>query len=161
MIPLVSGAEPKLRDAVRPLRPQILATDDVGIALKQLQETGVDYLVVADAAGSPIGLITHADFDHLSWNPEDSPPAPCADLIETPIQSLHPEDSFDGAVSMLQASGVRPLLVRDEGEPIGVLEPTTVFQWCAQHRPKVLEELAERASRREIPGWKRGLPTEP
>ncbi|MCH8560163.1 hypothetical protein [Nesterenkonia sp. DZ6] len=94
-------------------------------------------------------------------SPEVSSSTRCVDLIEIPVPSLHPEDSFDVDVSTLQVHGVRPLLVRDEGELIGVLEPTTVFPWCAQHRPAVLEELAALASRGDMPDWNLGLSGEP
>ena len=159
-VPLVLGAEQKLGSVLRPLGPEIFASEDVAMARQRLRQAGVDHLVITDAAGSSVGFLTRADLEPLFRGPEDASSTPCADLIANAAPSLYPDDSFDSAVTVLRAHGIRPLLVRDEGALIGVLEPTTVFQWCAQHRPTVLDELASLASRRGPSGWSLDSPAQ-
>ncbi|MGJ9372589.1 CBS domain-containing protein [Nesterenkonia sp. CF4.4] len=142
--PRILSAEQNLGSVLAALGPEVFASEDIAMARQRLRQGGVEHLVVTDAAGRSVGFLTRADLDLLDRIPGVSSSTPCADLIATSVPSLHPEDSFDAAIATLQIHGVRPLLVCEDEELIGVLEPTTVIQWCAQHRPNALEELVAR-----------------
>lgn len=161
MIPPVSSSDQTLRNAVRCQVPEVLTTDKIDVAHSQLQRTDVDYLLVTDAQGTPAGLITRAELDQLQENPESWSSTLCGDLVEARLPYLDPADCFDAALAVLKDHGVRPLLVLSGGKFIGVLEPTVVFQWCAQYRPSVLEELATLAARRKPPDRHTGPSTGP
>lgn len=137
---------PSLRDALVPVNAQILTSDGVETALERLQAAGTDYILVTDPIDGPIGLITREDIEQLQWkHPDYWAAMRCGNAVSPPARFIHPAASFDAAVDMFKDEGVRPLLVVDSGAIVGVLEPTAVFQWCAEYWPAALEELAQLA----------------
>lgn len=150
--PLITVSDPRIRDVLMPLGPLVRAADGVEDALQLLARSGVDYVTVTDDGNAPLGLITRNDVDHLQReNPHHWADMRCGNVIVPPGRYLHPDDSFNAAVDVLRDDGVRPLLILDGTEMVGVLAPSAVFQWCAEHRPSVLEELAYLANRTEFP----------
>lgn len=144
----------QIRQTLRPLGSQILATDVIENVLEFLQKTGADYVTVADGDDSPLGVITRRDVERLQQDyPGHWSAMRCGNVIETPTRYLRPEESYDAAVELFRDHGVRPLLELEGATGLGVLEPTAVFQWCAAHPSAVLEELAYLASGAELPDW--------
>lgn len=144
--PLITVSDPRVRDVLMPLGPLVRAADGVEAALQLLAEADVDYVTVTDDGHGPLGLITGNDIDQLQReNPHHWADMRCGNVIVPPARYLHPDDSFNAAVEALRNDGVRPQLVLDAGEMVGVLAPSAVFQWCAAHRPAALEELAQLA----------------
>lgn len=150
--PLITVSDPRIRDALMPLGPLIRAADGVEAALHLLTEADVDYVTVTDDGGAPLGLVTRGDIDQLQReNPHHWADMRCGNVTVPPGRYLHPDDSFNAAVETLKDDGVRPLLILKGTEMVGVLAPSAVFQWCAEHRPAALEELAQLAGPAEPP----------
>lgn len=140
----------KIRELLGAFGPTLAKAQPLSHAEKLLTELKRDYLTVTDRSGRAVGFITVADVSQAKLDdPTDWSTAPCSAAAETASQRLGPEDHMDAAVQALTLHGVRPLLVYEKDKPVGVLEPTAVFQWCAEHRPEALDELAYIASAEE------------
>ena len=133
----------KIGELMSALGPTLVKAQPISHAEKLMAEQNRDFLTVTDRSGRAVGFITQADVSQaqLGHLPDWST-APCSAVVEIVSQRLGTEDHIESAVQMLTYHGVRPLLVYENGRPVGVLEPTSVFQWCAEHRPEALDELA-------------------
>jgi signal-transduction protein with cAMP-binding, CBS, and nucleotidyltransferase domain len=146
-----SGSSP-VGDFLLPLYGRVLASEGVDTALQHMEAAGVECLVITDPEDGPLGLITRDDIEQLQWKHPDLWSAMrCGNVVVAPSRFIHAHETFAAAAEILKSEGVRPLLVLESGNILGVLEPTAVFQWCAEHQPTFLEELAELAREAEAP----------
>lgn len=133
----------RLSDAVVPLRGHILASESIDNALKQLTTSGGEYLAITDPEEGLRGIMSRSDIEQLQRKyPDYWSMMRCGNVVVASERILNVEDTFDAAVDMLKEEGLRPLLVLQGNTICGVLEPTSVLQWCAEHRPEALQELA-------------------
>ncbi|NDK32197.1 CBS domain-containing protein [Nesterenkonia haasae] len=132
-----------LRESVVPVQGHIVASESMESALKHLDAAGVDYLVLTDPVEGPRGVVSRSDIEQLQRKyPDYWSDMRCGNAIVASDRFLTANDSFDEAVGIMQQEGTRPLLVLEEDTVYGVLEPTAVLRWCAEHRPEALQELA-------------------
>ena len=137
-----------VRTALVPVSVQIRASEGVEAALSQLQNPGVPYVAVTEHDDTPVGVLTAEDIEQLRHKyPDYWSAMRCGNAIVAPARFLEADEPFDTAVELLRDEGVRPLLVLEGEKMAGVLEPTVVFQWCAEHRPDAVEALAQLARR--------------
>lgn len=112
-------------------------------AWRHLETAGVEYLAITDPEEGPLGIVSRFDVAQLQRKyPDYWSDMRCGNVIVASDRFLNADDSFDAAVSMLKDEGLRPLLILEDDSICGVLEPTAVLQWCAEHRPEALQELA-------------------
>ncbi|RJN32952.1 hypothetical protein [Nesterenkonia natronophila] len=140
------SANSTVRDALVPLNGHVLASEGVETALQRMRTAGVEYLVITDPEDGPLSLITREDTEQLqSKHPDLWSAMRCGNVVVAPSRFLQADEGLGAAAEVLKSEGVRPLLVVDGEDIVGALEPTAVFQWCAEHRPAVLDELAQLA----------------
>lgn len=133
-----------------PLKAPVELTQPLATAARLLDGPDLEFVTLMDPSGQPVGFLTQSDLHRVrTRRPNDWETTRCATAIRMPTQYLSPEDPVQEAVEMLRNEGVRPLLVRKDSETEGVLEPSAVFHWCAEHSPEVLDELAFMASAEE------------
>lgn len=140
----------KIRELMTAFGPNVSEAQPLGRAHKLLRDLNRDYLTVIGRDEHPVGFITHADVEQVKQGqPEDWTALRCGSVLEPVNDQLDPDDEVDVALELLICHGVRPLLVREKNTPVGVIEPTVVFQWCAEHRPEVVDKLAHIATQEE------------
>lgn len=133
-------------ELVHPLGPTICHTQALETAARVLEETGTEYVTVINLSDRPIGVITYQEIASLHELPTERWAAKrCAGAVKIkPYLSV--EDSVAAVVELFTQDEVWPLLVFDGGKGVGVLPPSEVFQWAAEHEPAVLDQLADRVS---------------
>lgn len=103
--------------------------------------------MVLNLSSRPVGLITEADIDHLAQQePATWERKRCACLMRSSPVHLQLGDSLEDIIACYQSGHMRPLLVFDATEAVGIVYPSTVFQWCASHYPAGLEALSQRTA---------------
>lgn len=139
-----------ITELIRPIETTVTASDPLTYAAKHLSRH--DYVTVVHSAQdrTPRGIITRGDLaEQKLAHPQSWPLKECGSVLRGANRILSPEAEVEDVVEVLTTSGVRPLLVGANGKPAGVLEPTSIFQWCAEHSPAALEKLAYLVSAEE------------
>ncbi|GAA1139655.1 CBS domain-containing protein [Nesterenkonia lutea] len=135
-----------IRDLLRPVGHSVCETQSVDAAFRSLNITQADEVVVRDLFDRPLGFVTREDIERFKdARPRDWARKCCAQLVDRMPSLLNPEDPLESAVEYYRDYGIRPLVISSQSEAVGVLHPTDVFQWCAQHDANLVEELAHRA----------------
>ena len=134
-----------VREMTSPIGPRVLPSQMLEHAAHEIAVWS-EPVVVMDASGKPLGIITEADLDTAASNAaENWRTIPCGQLTESSELFLSADDPLESVLQNYQQGQIRPLVVLNGHEPVGVLHPTTVFQWCAEHYPAVLSTLSDRA----------------
>ncbi|GAA1168225.1 CBS domain-containing protein [Nesterenkonia sandarakina] len=121
-------------------------TQSVEAAHQALARTQSEMVLVRDLHDRPIGVLTREDLKTIkATHPDAWGHKRCASTVTHMPALLGPDDPIQECVTYYQAHGVRPVVVFAGEEPVGVLHPTEVFQWCAQRDGAMVEELADRA----------------
>lgn len=134
-----------VRELMSPIGPTVLQSQMLEHAAHEIAVWG-EPVVVMDASDKPLGIITEADLDTAASNAaEDWRTIPCGQLTESSELFLSADDPLESVLQNYQQGRIRPFIVLNGREPSGVLHPTSVFQWCAEHYPAVLSTLSDRA----------------
>lgn len=134
-----------VRELLHPIGLSLCETLPLSNAERLLSRTGTDYVVIRNLSDQPIGVITERDITKLKLaRPENSASLRCACAVQQQ-PTLRADAGLNEAIELFLHEQIRPLLVFNSHEVIGVLRPTEVFQWCAEHRPDALDELATHA----------------
>ncbi|MBE1514428.1 CBS domain-containing protein [Nesterenkonia halotolerans] len=121
-------------------------TQSVGAAQQALARNQSELVIIRDLHDRPIGVLTSENIDAFTAaHPQDWWHRRCAQAVVQMPETLGPEDSPGACAQYYREHGVRPVVIFDQDDPLGLLHPTEVFQWCAQHDDSVVEELAARA----------------
>ncbi|GFZ99862.1 CBS domain-containing protein [Nesterenkonia alkaliphila] len=132
----------KLRELIHPVGHRISHTHGLESAARMLSETGADYIVITNMSDRAVGVVTDRDLDNLKESdPERWSFRRCASAVKTQPR-LTVDDTVEDVLKVFDQQEVRPLLVHEGREVAGILRPTEVFQWCAEHRPSALDHLA-------------------
>lgn len=131
----------RVRDLVSPIGPTLWGTQSLEEAAQRLSASG-GAVVVLNLSSRPVGLITESDLDLIAkQEPETWKRKRCACLMRSSPVHLQMGDSLEDIITCYQPGQIRPLLVFDATEAVGIVYPNTVFQWCASHYPAALEAL--------------------
>lgn len=139
----------KVPELLQPLGLMVCHTQGLGRAAQLLRETGADHVVITSMSEQPLGLITERDIDRFrQLHPTKWSAKRCACAVKERPR-VYVEDSIDRIVEIFRQHEIRPLLVYDGHTLLGVLRPTEVFQWCAEHGHHALDGLAAQVRREE------------
>jgi hypothetical protein len=142
----VAPVEATVRDLMSPLGRTVSEVDTLGHAADLVQAQG-GVVALVDETGHAIGTITHTDLQATAaQDPEHWQTRPCQDLPTLQQGRVRPEHPIEGVVWHYRQDQIRPALVFNGPEAVGLLHPTAVFQWCAQHLPTALPALSQRAA---------------
>ena len=142
-----------VRQLLHPLGRSLCETLPLDSAEQMLRESGSGYVVITNMSDQPLGVITDRDVREVQLaRPKKRASPRCASAVQV-HPALHAGVVIDEVIELFSHQEIRPLLVTEDHEVIGVLRPTEVFQWAAEHRPEALELLALYARHREsLPG---------
>lgn len=139
----------QVRELIQPLGLTVCQTQGLGLAAERLSETGVDHVVITTMSEQPLGLLTERDIEKFKQlHPAKWSSKRCACAVKERPR-VHVNDSLDRVIEILGDDEIRPLLVYDGHALLGVIRPTEVFQWSAEHRPRAFDRLAAQARRQE------------
>lgn len=131
-----------VRDLLSPIRQVLWGTQSLEEAALRLDAEG-EAVVVLNLSARPMGLLTKADVDLLAQRePKTWRRKRCACLMPASLTHLQLSDSLEDVIACCQSGRITPLLVFDGGQAVGIIYPSTVSQWCADHHPQALEALS-------------------
>ncbi|TDS84793.1 CBS domain-containing protein [Nesterenkonia aurantiaca] len=94
--------------------------------------------LVSDLSHRPVGLITEADLAEIAArHPGDWRKKRCACLLTEDLDFLRPEHDIEGVLERYRADDVKPLLVLEGDDPVGIVYPEAVFASCAEQRSPI------------------------
>ncbi len=133
-----------LQDAVHTLKPRVPVTiradDALGLALHKMMEYNVGALLVDDADGRLIGILTERDYlMKVVGLIDDYARLPVRDFMTENPECVRSEDILAIALHKMDIGGYRHLPVVDsEGHPIGIISVRDVIRHvtrlCGSHR---------------------------
>jgi ABC-type transporter Mla MlaB component len=142
----MTPVEATVAELMSPLGRTVCEADTLGHAADLIDAQG-GMVALVNQTGHAIGTIIHTDLQAVAaQDPEHWRTRPCRDLPTRQDSSVRPEHLIRGVVWHYRQDQIRPLLVLNGPEAVGVLHPTAVFQWCAQHLPTALPVLSQRAA---------------
>lgn len=136
-----------VRELSHPIGLSLCETLPLSNAERLLSKTGTDYVVIRNLSDQPIGVITERDITKLTLaRPERWASPRCACAVQQQ-PALRADAGLNDVIELFlhEHEEIRPLLVHESHGVLGVLRPTEVFQWCAEHRPDALDALAVHA----------------
>ena len=147
-----------VRELMSPIGPTVLASHPLGQAAHEISVWG-EPVVVMDVSDKPVGVITEDDLDSVALddaatlvalddtaefdNATDWRKIPCSRLVEVPQQVLYVDDPIERVLAQYEQDQVHPLLVFDGQNAVGIIHPTSVYEWCAEHDPSTLTKLLD------------------
>ena len=141
MLPLSHLHEPALHDRVE----RSLMTDPVaalgprepvtvpdaatlGEAIRLMIDRGVGAVLVTDAGGRLVGILTERDFLTKVAGAADFPARPVAEFMTPDPETVAPTDALGFALGKMDAGGYRHLPVVEAGRPVGVISVRDVLR---------------------------------
>ncbi len=128
-------------DLASPISHTLWMTQSLSEAAARLADDS-EAVVVVNFSSQPIGVITEADLkDIAAREPNSWTWKRCACLVPELRRWVRPDASLTDILAWYQREQVWPLLVFDGQRAGGIIYPSTVFQWCAEHDPEAWESL--------------------
>jgi CBS domain-containing protein len=119
----------RFRRLVRTIPPEATVAE----AAELLEEEGYGCLVVADEADRPVGVLTIGDLARrVLLNGRDPTVTRVAEVMTGDLVCVQPTTSFDAALALMAARGLRRLPVVDGGRLLGLLTLNDVVQALAE-----------------------------
>jgi CBS domain-containing protein len=112
-------------------------------AARLMKSSRHGFVVVIDAEGKPIGIVT--EWDYLSkviGEGKDASDLKLKDLMTTNLVSVNAEEGLDSVAQIMSEKGVRRLLVMQEGKVIGVVTARTVLGRLREYIDRVSSQIA-------------------
>jgi CBS domain-containing protein len=137
----------RARDLVR-RAPIIGRSDDSAVALaRRLSEQAVGSVVIVDADGAPVGIVTDQDLRRKVVAAGRDPAAtPARDIMSAPLVTLPPDAfAFDVLLEMTRR-GIRHVVLVADGRAIGVVSSRDLLTTQATHPVTLVREIARAAS---------------
>src|SRR5690625_3733290 len=147
-----------VREVLSPIGPTVLASHPLGQAAHEISVWG-EPVVVMDVSDQPLGVITEDDLDSVALDDAATLVAlddtaefdntahwrkiPCSRLVEVPQHVLYVDDPIERVLAQYEQDQVHPLLVFDGQNAVGIIHPTSVYEWCAEHDPSTLTKLLD------------------
>jgi CBS domain-containing protein len=134
----------RVRDLVR--RPPVTCpgTASAGEVARLLTRERVGSVVVVDAAGAPLGIVTDRDLRQKILGEARDPATPAAAIMSAPLVTTRPAAfTFDALLEMTRRN-IRHLVVLDEGRLAGVLSARDLLDETAT-QPVLLSRDISRA----------------
>lgn len=123
-----------LNDPVRTLkvRPPVTIPVDakLGLALDRMVEQGVGALLVVDAAGKLVGILSERDYlRKVVGIQADYARQPLRDFMTADPETVGPEDLLALALQKMDVGGYRHLpVVEEDGTPVGIVSVRDVIR---------------------------------
>lgn len=121
-----------LRDTVASLRPRppvcVPPTADLDHAMRVMTAEGVGAVLVTDADGQLVGILTERDFLTKIAGSDVLALLPVAQFMTRDPETVRPIDPLAFAVRQMDAGNYRHLPVVDDGKPVGVISVRDVLR---------------------------------
>ncbi|WP_218221682.1 CBS domain-containing protein [Nesterenkonia sp. Act20] len=135
------AATATVRDLMLPIERAITVTHSLEDAAGLVIGTEAPVLLL-DLSHQPVGLITESALAAMAaQEPERWKRRRCACLVQSPAEFLTPEESIESVLGRYRDGDVKPLLVLEEGQAVGILHQDDVFTWCLEQPVSIFDAL--------------------
>ena len=90
-------------------------------AIKALADANIGALIVLDANGTPMGILSERDIIRRMAAATEVRSAKVGDLMSSPIVTGHPDDDADSVLHTMTAKRFRHLPVVENGQLVGMI----------------------------------------
>ncbi|HVT53298.1 MAG TPA: CBS domain-containing protein, partial [Dongiaceae bacterium] len=114
----------------------IAGTADARAAAAAMRQAKISSLLVADAAGKPVGIVTERDIlNAVAQHGAPGLERPVEALMTAPVRSLPPDAFVFSALARMAQGGFRHLAVTDplDGRLLGIVTAGALLKLRAQH----------------------------
>lgn len=124
---------PQAADLMSPLHPTVPAHHPLREAADHIAQSDEAFTVVVHRR-EVVGILTAEDVltavraDPAGWQGQ-----PCATMMTLPQTRIPAHAAVTEVLRQYREHGVRPLVVEEEGTPLGVLRPHEVRRWGQEH----------------------------
>jgi CBS domain-containing protein len=113
----------------------------VSAALKLLADNNIGAVVVVDAVGAPVGILSERDLIRNAASGPLALDAPVRDLMSSPIVTGSPGDDVEAVLRTMTDRHFRHLPVVDEGKLVGVVSLGDLVKAQLQQMKGTVENL--------------------
>jgi CBS domain-containing protein len=96
-------------------------------ALAAMHERRVGSVLVTDAAGAALGILTRHDLLERVVLPRRALEGPIAEVMSTPVHSLDLQQRAHDAALLMSSEGVRHVPITDQGRVVGIVSERDLF----------------------------------
>ena len=131
-----------VREAMSSPVVTVLENDSVAEAARVMKEHGIGAIIVQGVDSKPVGITTERDLVYRVID-EGRPPGETrvGDVMSSPLLTVEPETSLEGAMAMMNKHNVRRLGVIYKGSLEGVISDKDIIRIM----PTVIEIVRERS----------------
>jgi CBS domain-containing protein len=90
-------------------------------AIKSLADANIGALIVVDAHGGPVGILSERDVIRRMANASEVRSAKVGDLMTSPVVSGTPEDDADAVLRTMTTRRFRHLPIVEDGQLVGMI----------------------------------------
>lgn len=119
-------------------------TSEVRAAVALLAENNIGALIVVDATGTPIGILSERDIIRAFARGGEVLGATVSALMSSPVVSGTSNDDLDGVLRTMTARRFRHLPVVDDGELVGMVTIADLVKAQADNFRGVVDRLETR-----------------
>jgi CBS domain-containing protein len=137
----------RVRDLIR--RPPVSAPAGTSAveAARLLSREGVGSVVVADAAGAPVGIVTDRDLRRkVVAEARDAATTPVREIMSSPLVTLRPGAFAFEAVLEMTRHRIRHVVVVEDGRLVGVVSSRDVLALHTTHPVTLAREIGRATS---------------
>ncbi len=99
----------------------------IGDALRTMHERRIGSMLVVDADGAPLGILTRYDILGRITLPQRPLSTPIAEVMTAPVRTLSVDDTAHDAALLMSRHGMRHVPVTHDGRAVGIVSERDLF----------------------------------
>ncbi len=121
---------------------KVLEDDTVELAASLMASHDLGSIIVVDAVGKPVGIITEHDIvERVAARSLLSNKVKAADVMSSPLVTVSPDVDLNEAAKMMSRHRIRRLIILDDGNMIGLVSSKDIVAIT----PALIEIITEKA----------------
>jgi CBS domain-containing protein len=147
------------RLATLPAREPLACAPETPLAdaLRRMHERRVGSVVVVDAGGRPVGILTRHDILGRVTLPQRPLSTPIADVMSAPVRCLDVAATLQEAALLMARDGIRHVPVTDGGRLVNIVSERDLFALQRQSLKQLGTAIRAAASPGELPALARQI----
>lgn len=131
------------KDIVEPDFLSLPIETDALAASRTMKERKHGFIIVADAAGKPVGIVTEWDFlAKILADGKDAARVPLGEIMSRELVSVDARDGIDRVAQIMTQRGVRRVLVVQDSKVLGVITASTILKRLKEYVDRISTSVA-------------------
>ena len=116
---------------------------DALAAARTMKERRHGFVIVVDAAGQPVGVVTEWDFlAKILADGKDAARVPLGEIMSRELVSVDSRDGIDRVAQIMTQRGVRRVLVVQDSKVLGVITASTILKRLKEYVDRISTAVA-------------------